>query len=53
MFMSAHIHEFHRSIQCVQDSEDDHGEELPACHHFQLQQERVWGLRSAGGQTGF
>lgn len=32
---------FLRSIQRVQDSEDDHGEELPARHHFQLQQEGV------------
>lgn len=27
---------FHRPIQCVQDSEDDHGEKLSARHHFQL-----------------
>lgn len=48
----ADFHNFHRPFQCVQDSENDHGEELPARHHFQLQQERVWGLRAAGGQTG-
>lgn len=46
------LHNFHRPVQCVQDSEDDHGEELSARHHFQLQQERVRGLRSAGGQAG-
>lgn len=42
--MSSVVHVFvsvYRTVQCVQDCEDDHGEELSACDHFQLQQERV------------